>query len=63
MWLFLGVRVKVVGRQAKPSEAPILVLAPHSSIFDFLPLLAMGAPTVVAKKSLVENLFIGSEQP
>jgi len=63
MCIFLGVKVRIVGHQANASEAPILVLAPHSSIFDFLPLMALGAPTIVAKKSLAENYLFGSERP
>uniref|UniRef100_A0A5S6Q7Q6 PlsC domain-containing protein n=1 Tax=Trichuris muris TaxID=70415 RepID=A0A5S6Q7Q6_TRIMR len=51
--------VKVKGRRASPTEAPILVLAPHCSFFDALPVCWIGAPSVVCKKSLVTAPIIG----
>ncbi|KAK3930099.1 Lysophosphatidylcholine acyltransferase [Frankliniella fusca] len=42
-------RVHIKGRQAAPKEAPVLALAPHSSYFDALPVVCLGAPSVVAK--------------
>ena len=44
---FLWVRHK--GRRADCSEAPILVLAPHSSFYDSLVFLSLGMPSVVGK--------------
>ncbi|KRZ26131.1 Lysophosphatidylcholine acyltransferase 1 [Trichinella pseudospiralis] len=52
-------RVKVKGRRALPTEAPILVIAPHSSFFDTLPFCCIGAPSVVGKKSLMKIPFFG----
>ncbi|KAJ0054850.1 hypothetical protein NL108_006281, partial [Boleophthalmus pectinirostris] len=38
MWFFCGFHwVKVKGQKADPSEAPILVMAPHSAYFDAIP--------------------------
>ncbi|KAJ1529498.1 hypothetical protein ONE63_006271 [Megalurothrips usitatus] len=42
-------RVHVKGRQAGAKEAPVLAVAPHSSYFDALPVVCLGAPSVVAK--------------
>uniref|UniRef100_A0A915L9V0 EF-hand domain-containing protein n=1 Tax=Romanomermis culicivorax TaxID=13658 RepID=A0A915L9V0_ROMCU len=62
IWIHLvaGFRVTVRGKRAAPWEAPILVLAPHSSFYDALPHCMIGAPSVVAKKSLFRIPFIGS---
>ena len=37
-----GFRVKVSGRKASPSEAPIIVAAPHTSFFDVLVVFWLG---------------------
>ncbi|KAJ0003185.1 hypothetical protein NQD34_008283 [Periophthalmus magnuspinnatus] len=38
MWFFCGFHwVKVKGQRADPSDAPILVMAPHSAYFDAIP--------------------------
>lgn len=41
-------------------EAPIICLAPHSSLFDILPYIVLGAPAVVAKREAKYTPFIGS---
>ncbi|XP_077291130.1 lysophosphatidylcholine acyltransferase-like [Arctopsyche grandis] len=45
---FSGVRVRGV-RQARSRDAPVLCVAPHSSFFDSIMLVYLGAPSVVAK--------------
>lgn len=59
--------VPVKGQRAESREAPILVVAPHSSMFDALPIVVMGAPSIVAKgesqavpffASMLELLFL-----
>ncbi|XP_042870223.1 lysophosphatidylcholine acyltransferase-like isoform X2 [Penaeus japonicus] len=49
--------VQVKGHQAHPKEAPILAVAPHSSYFDALPVIVMGAPSVVAKGEVAQVPF------
>jgi lysophosphatidylcholine acyltransferase/lyso-PAF acetyltransferase len=52
--------VSVKGEQASAKEAPVLALAPHSSFFDSLPVVFLGAPSVVAKGETGKLPFIGS---
>lgn len=52
--------VQVKGRQATPKEAPVLVLAPHSSFFDALPVVYLGSPSIVAKAETANIPFFGS---
>ncbi|GLH16239.1 Uncharacterized protein GBIM_20573 [Gryllus bimaculatus] len=40
-------RVRVKGRRAAAAEAPVLALAPHSSFCDALPVVCLGAPSVL----------------
>lgn len=48
-------RVRTVGEQATRQQAPVLVVAPHSSFYDGLAAVVAGGPTIVAKE---ENSFI-----
>ncbi|XP_076334371.1 lysophosphatidylcholine acyltransferase isoform X2 [Tachypleus tridentatus] len=52
--------VTVKGKQATPKEAPILTLAPHSSLFDVLPIVMLGGPSVVAKTETENTPFFGA---
>ncbi|XP_045495804.1 lysophosphatidylcholine acyltransferase isoform X1 [Colias croceus] len=54
-------RVKVVGQEhkAKGREAPVIVIAPHSSFFDAIAIVCLGAPSVVAKADTARLPFIG----
>ena len=52
--------VKIKGKQAGPDEARILAVAPHSSFFDALAVVIMGAPSVVAKAETSAIPFWGS---
>ncbi|ODN04696.1 1-acylglycerophosphocholine O-acyltransferase 1 [Orchesella cincta] len=44
-------KIKETGKRATPEEAPIFVVAPHSSYFDAFVVILLGAPSVVAKLS------------
>lgn len=54
-------RVKVTGRQATAKEAPILVLAPHSSFLDSISVVLFGPPSVLAKAETATLPFLGSK--
>ena len=61
MWLAGGFhRVVVKGRQALPTEAAILTLAPHSSYFDAIPV-TMTMSSVVMKAESRDIPIWGSE--
>jgi lysophosphatidylcholine acyltransferase/lyso-PAF acetyltransferase len=50
LFLFGGFHwVTVRGKQASAKDAPVLVVSPHSTYFDALPVVLMGGPGVVAK--------------
>lgn len=66
-WMFLGMfkttgwwTMNVVGTPAGRSEAPILVMAPHSSFFDTLPVILTGVPILVAKAGAKKAPILGS---
>ena len=42
-------------------EASIIVIAPHSSLFDSLMIPILGAPSIVARKENANTWFIGSK--
>ncbi|XP_045486794.1 lysophosphatidylcholine acyltransferase isoform X1 [Pieris rapae] len=54
-------RVKVLGLEhmARGREAPVVVMAPHSSFFDAIAIVVLGAPSVVAKADTAKLPFIG----
>lgn len=54
--------VKITGRQATSKEAPILVLAPHSSFFDSISVILFGPPSVLAKGETESLPLLGSKQ-
>ncbi|VDN14518.1 unnamed protein product [Dibothriocephalus latus] len=50
VFFFAGFQwITTKGTRASPDEAPIIVLAPHSSFFDSLLVVALGLPSVVGK--------------
>lgn len=55
-------RIKISGRQVSSKEAPILVLAPHSSFFDSIAVIAFGPPSVLAKAETAFLPFFGSKR-
>lgn len=61
MWFVGGFHwVTVKGRQALPAEAAILVLAPHSSYFDAIPV-TMSMSSIVMKAESRDIPIWGSE--
>jgi len=56
--LSMGVWVKINGNQESPSKAPLLVVAPHTTIIDSIVIGAARA-TAVAKAELSRHPFIG----
>ncbi|KPJ10144.1 1-acylglycerophosphocholine O-acyltransferase 1 [Papilio machaon] len=55
-------RVRVVGRDLAADssrDAPVIVIAPHSSFFDAIAIVCLGAPSVVAKADTARLPFIG----
>lgn len=53
--------MKITGRQATSKEAPILVLAPHSSFFDSISVVLFGPPSVLAKGETESLPLLGSK--
>ncbi|XP_074864430.1 lysophosphatidylcholine acyltransferase 2 [Carettochelys insculpta] len=53
MFFCMGFQVKVKGEVACPLEAPIFVVAPHSSFFDGIACVLAGLPSIVSR---LENL-------
>ncbi|GAB6018453.1 Lysophosphatidylcholine acyltransferase 2 [Chamberlinius hualienensis] len=51
--------VNIKGKRVPVEEAPVLVLAPHSSLFDTLPVIMMGAPSLVIKVGAENSPFFG----
>ncbi|RMX50199.1 hypothetical protein pdam_00004832 [Pocillopora damicornis] len=53
-------RVKIKGKLALPSEAPVTVIAPHSSFLDILLLSEYGkAPSGISKMENLDSPFLG----
>ncbi|XP_073672851.1 lysophospholipid acyltransferase LPCAT4-like [Garra rufa] len=52
--------IKVKGRQAGLKEAPVLVVAPHSTFLDMLVLCATGLPVVVSRSENCKLPVIGA---
>lgn len=46
--------------QASAKEAPVLVVAPHSSYADSIVVVATGTPTIVAKRETSDIPILGS---
>lgn len=51
--------IKFVGKQASPKEAPILVVAPHSSYVDSIIVVLTGPTSVVAKRETSDIPILG----
>ncbi|XP_053606195.1 lysophosphatidylcholine acyltransferase isoform X1 [Plodia interpunctella] len=55
-------RIRILGKQhlpPSPRDAPVVVMAPHSSFFDAIAIVVLGAPSVVAKADTARLPFIG----
>lgn len=55
-----GMKIVVRGKQATRSEAPILVLAPHSTFMDGGIVYVTGFPSIIVRRESGLNPFIGS---
>ena len=55
-----GMRLIVKGRQASRKEAPILVVAPHSTFLDAGITYVTGFPSIIVRRESGLNPFIGS---
>ncbi|XP_039284466.1 lysophosphatidylcholine acyltransferase isoform X3 [Nilaparvata lugens] len=54
-----GMRYTVKGRQASRSEAPILVIAPHSTFLDAGIVYVCGFPSIIVRRESGLNPFLG----
>ncbi|XP_015979571.2 lysophosphatidylcholine acyltransferase 2 [Rousettus aegyptiacus] len=59
MFLSMGFTVTVKGRIASPVEAPIFVVAPHSTFFDGIACVVTGLPSIVSRLENVQVPLIG----
>lgn len=58
---FYKVNIIQIGDIEKEKDAPIYVFAPHTSLFDILAGVALGAPSSVAKADIVNIPLFGSK--
>ncbi|KAB0793140.1 hypothetical protein PPYR_12760 [Photinus pyralis] len=54
-----GLHMVIKGRQATRSEAPILVIAPHSTFFDGGIIYVTGFPSIIVRRESGANPYIG----
>ncbi|KAF5303945.1 hypothetical protein FQA39_LY01730 [Lamprigera yunnana] len=54
-----GLHMVIKGRQASRSEAPILVIAPHSTFFDGGIIYVTGFPSIIIRRESGANPYIG----
>ncbi|XP_001508426.1 lysophosphatidylcholine acyltransferase 2 isoform X1 [Ornithorhynchus anatinus] len=59
MFLTMGFIVSVKGKVASPLEAPIFVVAPHSSFFDGIACVVAGLPSMVSRVENANALLLG----
>lgn len=55
-----GMQIIVKGKQASRAEAPILVIAPHSTFLDANIAYVAGLPSIIVRKESSLNPFVGS---
>ncbi|XP_075693031.1 lysophosphatidylcholine acyltransferase 2 [Rhinoderma darwinii] len=60
LFFAMGFHVRVTGKPASFSEAPIFVVAPHSSFFDGIAVIASGMPSTVSREENVSVPIFGS---
>ncbi|XP_068116932.1 lysophosphatidylcholine acyltransferase 2 isoform X2 [Hyperolius riggenbachi] len=51
----MGFHVRIIGKPASFNEAPIFVVAPHSSFFDAIAVITSGMPSILSR---IENLSV-----
>uniref|UniRef100_A0ABI0NNP7 Lysophosphatidylcholine acyltransferase 2 n=1 Tax=Bos taurus TaxID=9913 RepID=A0ABI0NNP7_BOVIN len=59
MFFSMGFVVTVKGKIATPLEAPIFVVAPHSTFFDGIACVAAGLPSIVSRNENVQVPLVG----
>uniref|UniRef100_A0A7N4NYY2 Lysophosphatidylcholine acyltransferase 2 n=1 Tax=Sarcophilus harrisii TaxID=9305 RepID=A0A7N4NYY2_SARHA len=55
MFFSMGFMVRVKGKIASPMEAPIFIVAPHSTFFDGIACIVAGLPSIVSR---TENIYV-----
>ncbi|XP_018115907.1 lysophosphatidylcholine acyltransferase 2 isoform X4 [Xenopus laevis] len=55
LFFSMGFHVRVEGKPASPADAPILLVAPHSSFFDAIAVIVSGMPSSVSRE---ENISV-----
>lgn len=61
MFFSMGFRVTVKGKVASPLEAPIFVVAPHSTFFDGIACVVAGLPSLVSRNENAQTPLVGSK--
>ncbi|XP_077314170.1 lysophosphatidylcholine acyltransferase 2 [Lithobates pipiens] len=60
LFFSMGFHVRIVGKPASFSESPIFVVAPHSSFFDGIAVIASGMPSTVSRAENIAVPIFGS---
>lgn len=55
-----GMHIRVKGKQAPRIEAPILVIAPHSTFLDAAIVYVTGFPSIIVRRESGMNPWLGS---
>lgn len=61
MFISMGFVVSVKGKMASAVEAPIFVVAPHSTFFDGIACVVAGLPSIVSRNENMQVPLIGSK--
>ncbi|XP_051024604.1 lysophosphatidylcholine acyltransferase 2 [Acomys russatus] len=59
LFFSMGFVVTVKGKLASPSEAPIFVVAPHSTFFDGIACVVAGLPSLVSRNENAQTPLVG----
>ncbi|XP_075832996.1 lysophosphatidylcholine acyltransferase 2 isoform X1 [Microtus pennsylvanicus] len=59
LFFSMGFMVTVKGKIASPSEAPIFVVAPHSTFFDGIACVVAGLPSLVSRNENAQTPVVG----
>ena len=61
-WTYLagGISIKVYGKQASRNEAPILVIAPHTTFLDSIVVYVTNMSSIIVRMESMDN-YIGSK--
>ncbi|XP_018425085.1 PREDICTED: lysophosphatidylcholine acyltransferase 2 [Nanorana parkeri] len=60
LYFSMGFHVRITGKPANFSESPIFVVAPHSSFFDGIAVIASGMPSTVSREENIAVPIFGS---